>query len=175
MIKLIITDYQIIVTLILVLTAWKWGDWKNWKKYHPTILFYAMGDFCAGLVLYNFPLWSFESPLLGKTFSNLLITLVFFPATILLYLPHFPKKRIFQIIYIFLWSGLYTLIEFVSLLLGYFSHFNGWTIWWTFLFNLVMFSIFWVHFKKPLIAILITIFCAIILCIYFKVPLSTIK
>lgn len=175
MLKLIFTDYQIIVTFFLILAAWKWGDWKHWKLYYPTMLFFATGSLATDLVLMNYPLWSFESPLLGMTFSNLLITLVFFPATILIFIPHFPKKRNLQIAYIIVWALIYTLIEFLSDSLGFFSHYHGWSIWWTLLFNLLMFPIFIIHHKRPLLAISISFILAIIMLTYFKVPISSIK
>ena len=42
---LIFLDFQIVVTLIIVVIARKWGDWRNWKQYYPTILFFIATDF----------------------------------------------------------------------------------------------------------------------------------
>jgi hypothetical protein len=173
--KLIITDYQIIVTVLIVLAAWKWGDWKHWKLYYPTMLFFALGDFAAHLVTFNYPLWSYESPLLKKTFSDLLIASVFFPATILLYLTHFPKKPLSKTIYVIIWAVSYTLVEELAGLLGFFSHDNGWSIWWTLLFNSLMFPIFRIHFKKPLLALFVSFILAVALMLYFKVPWSAVS
>lgn len=173
-IKSVVTDYQIIVTAILVLAAWRWGDWRNWKLYYPTMLFFAVGDFSAHLLLYNYPLWSFESSILRKTFSDFLITLVFFPATLLLYLPHFPKKPLFKILYVSAWAVTYTIVEAISGALGFFSHYHGWTIWWSLAFNLLMFPIFRIHFKRPLAAIAISFVCAVSLIVYFRIPLDTV-
>ena len=32
-------DFQIAVSLAALLAAWRWSDWRNWKKYYPTILY----------------------------------------------------------------------------------------------------------------------------------------
>ncbi len=172
---LIITDYQILVTAIIVFCAWKWGDWKNWRTYYPTMLFFALGDFAYGLLTYNYQLWSFESPLLKKTLSDFLISLVFFPATLMLFLPHFPKGLKKQVPYVLLWVIIYTLIERASHLLGFFSYANGWTIWWSALFNLFMFPLLQLHHKKPQWALVMSAIVALSVLIYFKVPISSMK
>jgi hypothetical protein len=110
----IFTDYQIIVTLIIVTISLKWGDWKNWQRYYPTMLFYASGAFIYSLLTYRHPLWAYESPLLKTTFSDLLISLVFFPATIVLFLPNMPKGRLKQAMWVSFWILVYTITEMVS-------------------------------------------------------------
>lgn len=170
-----ITDYQIIVSIIMLLCAWKWGDWRNWKSYYPTMLFFALGDFAYGLLTYNFPLWEFESPLLKTTYSDFLISLVFFPATVLIFIPHFPNGLKKQVPYILLWATIYTLIERVSYLLGFFSYHNGWNIGWSILFNLFMFPLLKLHHKKPQWTILISIFIGFAVLTYFKVPFSSLR
>lgn len=171
----IITDYQIIVTVIMLLCAIRWGDWRNWKLYYPTMLFFALVDLLYGLLTYNYPLWEFESPLLKTTLSDILISLVFFPATILLYLPHFPKEIKKQVPYILLWVIIYTITEIVSHKLGFFSYHNGWNIWWSILFNLFMFPLLQLHHKKPHWTLLISIILAIMCLAYFKVPFNSMK
>ena len=171
----IITDYNIIVTLIMLICAWKWGDWKNWKSYYPTMLFFALGNFTYGLLTYNYPLWEYESPLLKTTYINLLISLIFFPATLLIYLPHFPKGLKKQVPYILFWVIIYTIIERVSYMLGFFSYHHGWNIWWSVLFNFIMFPTLQLHHKKPHWALLISVIVAIAVLTYFKVPFNSMK
>jgi hypothetical protein len=92
-----------------------------------------------------------------------------------LYLPHFPKKLIRQVLYIFLWVSLYTMVEILSFRLGFFSYHNGWSIGWSFLFNCFMFSILWIHHKRPLAAIGIAFVAAVVMLTYFQVPFSSMK
>ncbi|SDN40747.1 hypothetical protein SAMN04487897_102812 [Paenibacillus sp. yr247] len=28
----------LVLTFVCLITAWRFGDWRNWKKYYPTIL-----------------------------------------------------------------------------------------------------------------------------------------
>lgn len=48
--------FRIILVLVFVIIAWKWGDWKNWKLYYPTILFMILGDFVYIFLTYKKPL-----------------------------------------------------------------------------------------------------------------------
>lgn len=168
-------DYQITVSVIMALVAWKWGDWRNWKLYYPTMLYFIIGDFLYGLLTYNYALWEFESPLLKTVMSDILISFVAFPATILLFLPHFPQIWVKRILYILMWVVIYTVIEIISYHLGFFSYQNGWSIWWSILFNCMMFPMLRLYYKKPLIAWTITLPIVVIFLLYFKVPFSTMK
>lgn len=171
----IFTDYQIIVTFIITIAALKWGDWKNWRLYYPTILYFIVGDLLYTILTYNYPLWEFESPLLKTTFSDILICFVFFPATIFLYLPRFPKGVSKQILYVLLWVVIYTATEIISFTFGFFSYHNGWNIYWSILVNCFMFPSLWIHYKKPPLAWFLYFVLAAAVIIYFKVPLSSMK
>lgn len=168
-------DYQIIVSILIALAAWKLGDWRNWKKYYPTIQYFIIGEFLYDLLCYNYPLWSFESPLLKVTFSAILISFIFYPAAVLLYLPHMPTGWVKRILYVLLWVIIFSLTERISYLLGFFSYHNGWNIWLSVLFNIVMFPLLWLHYKKPLLACALLIGAAAVGLILFQVPISSIK
>lgn len=168
-------DYQIIVSIIISLAAWKLGDWRNWKKYYPTIQFFMIGEFLYDLLCYNYPLWSFESPLLKVTFSEILIAFVFYPSTILIYIPHMPTGRLKTILYVLLWVALYTITEELSYLLGFFSYHNGWNLGLSVLFNIVMFPLLWLHYRKPLWAWALLVIAAAAGLMMFHVPISSMK
>jgi hypothetical protein len=170
-----LVDYQIIVSAIMALAAWRLGDWRNWKLYYPTILYFIVGEFLYGLLCYNYPLWSFESPLLKSTLSEILIAFVFYPSTILIYLPHMPAAPAKKIAYMLLWVGIFSITEEVSYRLGFFSYHNGWSIWLSVLFNCTMFPLLWLHYRKPLWACaLLVVFAAAGLAV-FRVPLDSMK
>jgi len=171
----IFLDYQIAVTLILAFAAWKWSDYQNWRLYYPTMLFFIAGNFSYTLLTYNYPLWELESPLLKTTGSDFLIALIDFPATVLIFLPRYPKGRIKQVLYILLWVLIYTLIEIVSYALGFISYHNGWNIWWSVLFNLILFPLLRLHHEKPPLAWLASMVLAFLFFAHFKLPFSSMK
>lgn len=127
------------------------------------------------MLCYNYPLWSFESPLLKATLSEVLIAFVFYPSTILIFLPHMPSAWGKRILYILLWAGIFTVTEEISYLLGFFSYHNGWTIWLSVLFNLVMFPLLWLHHRKPLWADALLIVCAAVGLWMFGVPVGSMR
>ncbi|TGE34047.1 CBO0543 family protein [Desulfosporosinus sp. Sb-LF] len=171
----VFTDYQIIVTIIIVAISLKWGDWRNWKRYYPTMLFYITGNFVYDLIAYNYPLWEYESPLLKTTFSDLLIALVFYPATIVLYLPHIPKGFLKQALWVTFWVCVYSIVEIVSYGFGFFSYHNGWSIGWSILFDCFMFPLLWLHYRKPVWGLLMAVAMAYTVIWYFQIPFSSMK
>lgn len=173
-------DYQVLVTIFLIGLAWKLGDWKNWERYYPTILFILVVNFSYNVICYNYPLWEYESPLLKTTGSDLLLNLTAFPALIFTYLSLFSARMQYKdvpmkVLYILFWVIFLSLIEWLSFNLGFFSYFHGWSIWWSVLFNCVMFPIMWLHYKRPLWAIGVSLICAIFVISYFQIPFSSMK
>jgi hypothetical protein len=168
-------DYQIIVSIIMVVLAWKLSDWRNWKLYYSTMLFYIAADFLYALLTYNYPLWQLESPILKVTFSDILISCVFVPATILIYLNRFPNGWKKGTAYVFLWVCIYSITEMFSYILGYISYHHGWSIWYSILFNCFMFPLLYLHYRKPIWAISLTLICCTAGLIYWKIPFDSMK
>ncbi|WP_408009737.1 CBO0543 family protein [Pseudalkalibacillus sp. A8] len=145
-------------SIIYTLAAWKWGDWRNWKTYYPTILFFLVGDLLYQFLFHDYSMWEFENLRveslihLNHTHISLFLMAVKYPATILIYLGNFPKRPIYQFLYILLWVFIYCLNELTNLWLGVISFHNSWHFGWSILFNFSMFVILFVHHKKPLLA-----------------------
>ena len=76
-----------------------------------------------------------------------------YPATVIVYLSHFPKERMKQTFYIIFWIILYVLAEIIGLhVFGLIDHFNGWNMWWSFLFDIILFGTLYIHYKRPILA-----------------------
>nr|WP_295970302.1 CBO0543 family protein [uncultured Bacillus sp.] len=134
---------------------WRFGEWKNYKTYYPTILFMIIGDLLYNLFTSQTPTWSYNPDFICRnhTLVNLWVMMTTYPATVLIFLPHYPERRSKQILYIFLWSVLYGLIETIGIyLVGNISHHNGWNMWWSMAFNIVLFTMLPIHHKRPLLA-----------------------
>lgn len=160
----------------MVLAAWKWGDWRNWQKYYPTILFLALGNFVAGFILYNYPLWLSYSTLFKITITESVLTFILFPATVLIFLPHFPVKGLIkQASYVLIWVALYSAWEWIAHLIGAFKYYNYWTFWWSVAFNCIMFPLLWLHYRRPLRGLFAALIIASFVIIYFNVPYSRLK
>ncbi|MFE7061002.1 CBO0543 family protein [Sutcliffiella sp. NPDC057660] len=173
---------HVVYNLIFLLIAWKWGDWKNWEKYYPTILFYIIGDLLHNFIMYNHHVWVFHENLLPEllpnhTFISLVIMFVCYPATILIYLKYFfrTKSMIGRALQYGFWVAIYLVIEYVNLHFGLISHHNSWHMGWSLLFLMVMFALFPIHFKKPLVALILSIPFVLFLWFQFDIPIEKLK
>lgn len=141
--------------IISLLIGWKFGDWRNLEKYYPTILFLVIGDLLYNILMYNDPTWSYNRNwiLPNHILVNLWIMITVYPATVIIYLFFFPNKKIKRIFYIFVWVILYILLELLGLhIFGLIDHFNGWNMWWSFLLDIILFVMLFIHHKRPLLA-----------------------
>ncbi|WP_354669956.1 CBO0543 family protein [Paenibacillus sp. BSR1-1] len=166
-----------LLNLMFLVTAIKWGDWKNWRTYYPTWLFFIGGDLFKNALLHDHPFWTYKETILGSRilFGHLIIDIliitVAYSSTLLIYLGKFPTQRLKQIGWVLFWVAIYSLIEFINLnYLNLIEHHNGWNMFWSILFNLVMFTVLKIHLEKPLIAWLISLIFLSILLYIFHVP-----
>lgn len=164
--------YMHITAIIMsLLICYKWGDWRHWNKYYSTIQFFIIGDLMYNVLFNNTMLWRYVCPSLNHTLINLFIMITVYPSTILVFIPHYPKGVINQVIYIFSWTVLYVVVEYISCVLGSFKHDNGWNIVWSSIFCIIMFPLIYLHYRRPLFAWLFTIIEAIIFIVIFQVDI----
>jgi hypothetical protein len=166
----------ICITLIWVIAFWK-SDWRNWEKYHSTILFMIAGNFFVGLITYEFTLWDLSSELGGHLINDFLIALIFFPASLLIYFTHFPKNKnlLMKILYMAIWAIIFTIIEFIQFRLENIHYFNGWNAWKSLLLNLAMFPVLTIHHFRPLLAYFLYSVEVILLITICDIPISGFK
>lgn len=165
----------LILAPIFVLCCWKWGDWKNWKGYYPTILYFILLDFLTNFLTANYPLWEFKHSMINHTLADILISFTVFPSTVMLYLPYYPKKLLKQVAYISFWIILYVLIELVSFKTGTIVYKNGWNIWWSVAFEVEIFVMLRFFYKHPLLAWPVSWILMAITLIILKLPISNMR
>jgi hypothetical protein len=166
----------ILINAIYLIAGIKWGDWRNWKKYYPTLLFLIIGDFLYNFLLYEKSMWIFHDVILpNHTMVTLLAMVISYAVTVLIYLGRFPKGWKKRSLWFLLWSGIYLLIEYVNSMLGFITYHNGWNMWWSGLFTGIIFLILPIHHKKPLLAWLLSIVIILSLLSIFGVKISDMK
>jgi hypothetical protein len=167
--------YIILLALISILLCYKLGDWRNWKKYYPTTLFFILSNAVCIDLTCNHPLWLYKPTVINETFTDLFISITAYPSTVMMFIPHFPKEKIKILLHISLYAAVYTAAEFMAVKLGSFTYHNGWNIWCTVIFNFLLFPILMLHYKKPLCAWLIALIAPHVLFFIFKIPYSVVK
>ncbi|MDP4171106.1 MAG: CBO0543 family protein [Bacillota bacterium] len=167
---------HVVIVILVLLASFKWGNWNNWREYHASMLFITAGGLLYEYIVKEFTLWNFHTDFLfSHEMTVILYALIAMPVSILIFLSHFPERKFQQLIYIFLWSGVYILIEYILNCFGRIEYKHGWSIWHSFLFDLVMFSVIALHHHSPFRAYLLSIFITIFLIDYFNVPFVVTK
>jgi len=153
-----------------------WGDWRNWKQYYSTILFFIIGDFLYNFLLYKKSMWLFHDLILPNHTMITLLALVFsYSATVLIYLGRFPKGWIKRSLWFLLWVGIYIAIEYFNNRMGFITYHHNWNFGWSIFFTCIIFIILPIHQKKPLLAWLLSIIIIVSLLIIFDVKISDMK
>lgn len=165
----------IVMSLVCIGLCYKWGKWKNWKIYYSTILFYIIGMLTAEIITDDKPLWLIKYSFWNNTLADYFIGYFIFPCIIILFLSNFPKHKIRQIAYIFIFVFVLSSVEYVAHIRKAISYHNGWTFVWSILLYIGMFPLLQLHYKKPLLAWLIFFTMVMIGSFYFKISLIALK
>lgn len=164
---------HLLFTIATVLIALKWADWKNWQKYHLTMLFVIIGNLLYNYLYHEHYLWVLKSDAFpNSTIVEILYTFVLFPLTVLLFLSNYPNTVKGQIIRNLKFIAIYIIIEWVYLKLGRIVHNYGWNIWWSLAWDCMMFPMWVLHHKKPLVAYGVSALTVVIMLMLFPVNFS---
>ncbi|WP_405083770.1 CBO0543 family protein [Priestia megaterium] len=167
---------RLTLPFIFLIGAWRFGDWRNWKNYYPTILFLIIVDFGISILLYEYPLWKFEKSLFfqNHTIIDFFIVLTEFCPMILIYLYRYPfqLRWFWQVGYIGIWSIFWIIVEGVFKFTNLISYHNNWNFFWSCLVWIFMFLGLLLHYIKPIWAWLLCFSCTAFLIIYFHIPVS---
>jgi len=161
--------------LLFVFAAYKWGDWRNWKRYYPTILFFWFGGILQYGWFYQHSLWALYSSGVPHLFIELYYKFVISSSAVILFLSNYPNLLWKQVLYIVLWVGIYSVDEWGVHKLGYFSYFHGWSLNWSILVNFIMFPTFRLHHEHPIPALVLLMGFMTLLMYLFNVPLREIQ
>lgn len=164
---------HISVTIFTIIIALKWGDWKNWQKYHTTMLYIAMCNLLYYFVYYGHWLWQYKPDfLVNHVIADVLSTFIIVPLTGLIFLTDYPDTVKGQLFRNIKFITIYILFEMAYYLHGIFVYNYGWNIWWSLAWNCMMFPLWALHHKKPLTAYCTSIIVIIIMLILFPVSFT---
>ena len=169
--------------LVFVLCVWivfgiVFVDWKSWKEYYPTILYYCTMNFLYEFLYYNHTLFAFRAvttSLLNHTIIQLAFIFFIMPVADLIYLQRYPRNWKNAVIYIFVWSTFFWAIEFLFFQKGMFVYDNGWNIWHSYWFDILMFVMLRIHFKRPVLALALSAVAVAAMVLCFPIPFENLK
>lgn len=167
---------HIAIAFLTIIASFKWGNWRNWRKYHASMFFISTGGLLYEYIVKDNTLWKFHPDLLyGHDMVVIVYALITMPVSIFLFLSHFPERWSQRLIYILLWSGIYISVEWILYKFERISYKNGWNIGYSFLFDIVMFSVIALHEFYPFRAYILSFFIIIFLITYFHIPFKFAK
>ncbi len=170
--------YLIFVVCVWIIFGIIFIDWKSWKEYYPTILYYCVVNALYDFLYYNHSLWEFRAittDYLNHTIISIVFYFIVIPISIFIFLQRFPTRTLNKVIYILAWAFFYWIIEFFYVTKGMFIYKNGWNIWHSLWFDVLMFLMIRLHYKKTRLALIITFFTIIIFVIMFPIPFASLK
>lgn len=136
------------------------ADLQRWRQYYSTMLYSSLANALYILLCYQYPLWQLEPHgLANQTLTDLLFILVCMPLSTFVYLSKYPAGRSYmrQILYLALFVGIFVIKEVLFIRFKAISYYNGWNLLWSIGFDLVMFLMLYLHFRRPLLALAVSI------------------
>jgi hypothetical protein len=169
--------YLLLFTVIYLLIAIPMTEWTKWKKYYTTIQYYVICDLLYNFLFYDHTLWEYrsvETEWLNHTIIDLIFTFLIIPVAIYFYLSFLPEgKKMY--VYITGWVILFEIIEFFFHQKGLFLYHNGWNAMWSFLFNIVLFTMLRLHYRSNVKAIILTVPVIALLLWFFHPSFADLK
>lgn len=169
--------YLIIVLAVYIVFAKIFVDWKRWKEYYPSIQYFIICNLLYNFIFYEHTLWKYNAVTvdwLNHTFIELAFSFFIVPIVIMIYLRYYPKGKK-QLLYLAIWIIYFTFIEYLFEKKGLFIYENGWNIYWSFLFNTILFTVIRIHYQNYLLAFIISIPIIGVLLFLFHPALSELK
>lgn len=155
--------------VFMIFALFKWGDYKNWQKYHSTMLYFVMGNLLYNFLTASYFLWRLDADFISNhTLTELIYSFIVFPITALLFLSNYPEKK--KLYYMSKWVFIYVAVEYLFTLTKHIEYQYGWTLGWSAFFDVFMFPMLLLHYKKPLLAYAISIPIGVFFIWYFNVP-----
>lgn len=157
--------------ILLMLAAAMTRAYGKWREYYGTIVFVSLCNLLYNFFCDRYLLWALNPEiLLNHKTADLLNTVVFLPATVLLYLKYFPGQSRWKYLYYVLWVLGYSALEFTWYAFGRITYHHGWNFFWSMGFYLLMFMTIRLHETRRAAALWILVLTTAILLVYFKVP-----
>lgn len=134
------------------------GIWREWEKYHATMLFFSFMELEYILIAStnNYFLWKILPDMgMNRVSTVSLYVAIIFPLTTLLFLSKDTNNLKESTIQIGKWVLIYSSIEWIATLTNRIAYYNGWTLWQSIIFDAILFWGLKLHYKRPIIAYII--------------------
>ncbi|WP_336773913.1 CBO0543 family protein [Paenibacillus sp. MMO-58] len=164
---------HLILGVITVLAAWRYGDWRHWQRYHHTMMFIVIGNLLYNFLTAGHFLWKLKPDFLpNHSMTEMVYTFVIFPATALMFISNYPDRYSKIIGHYLRYIGVYVGVEWFFMLTDRIIYQYGWNLSWSIFFDCTMFPLLWIFHRKPLVAYGIMFLLCLFYIWYFKIPVN---
>lgn len=162
------------LAILSIITALWWSDRRHWKRYHSTMLYMTSGAFLYEYLTKDQSMWEFHADFLyNHTIKVVVYAVLTMPLNILLFLSTLPEKGFWKKSrHIALWITIYASVEWVMVYTGRITYHNNWTLFYSILFDIMMFPMMILHSRRPGIAYLLSVGIVCFLIYAFQVQLD---
>ncbi|WP_442872800.1 CBO0543 family protein [Caproicibacter sp. BJN0012] len=162
------------MAIIAVYLCYKKGDWKHWKLYYPTILYYIIISINVSIITDEKPLWLFYGSSPIDRGCNYVLEFIVFPCIIILFLSNFPEQHLKQVFYLSSYILILSFCEMMFCITKEIVYYNGWNIWLSVILYIMTFPLLILHDRNPLAAWFISFLLIYGMITYFKIPINSI-
>lgn len=133
------------------------------------MLLVMAGNLLYQFIYYSHLLWEIQPDITNHTVVEVFYSVFIFPLTALMFLSNYPVPFKNQILHILKYIAVYTFFEFVFSISGRITYHYGWNLFWSLGWNFVMFPIWALHHKRPLMAYGVSSIVVIVILLIFPV------
>ncbi len=149
------------------------GKWERWKEFLPTFYYWALFSCFYEYISYigNKHLWEFDRNFISLFVTETLYTFIFYPSMIILFLGNYPQGKYQKILHYIKWISLSILVETIAFKIGAIKFAHGWSMGWEVFFYSTMYPMLMLHHKKPLVALILSVFFVLFYILIFNYQL----
>ncbi|HYK74725.1 MAG TPA: CBO0543 family protein, partial [Pseudoneobacillus sp.] len=144
---------HLLIAIILGVTAYFKGNWKEYSKYINTIFYVVILNLLYEVLCKDKLLWVYNPTFFPKSqiITTLIYSFIVLPCITLIFLSNYPfhQKKQKQVLYIFKWIVASFIIESIYLYFDKIDLKNGYKYWMEPLFYFVMYMMIRLHFSRP--------------------------
>ncbi|WP_391563867.1 CBO0543 family protein [Paenibacillus cremeus] len=142
---------------ILLFLALRYAKWSKWREFYPTILYMVMLNLLYSYIVKTTPLWLYKSSLVPQGLLDIIVIYIVEPSMTILFLSYHPLRWRHISLYWAAWIIVFSAIEYIFFLTDRMDYFNGWNMYWSVIFYIIMFPMLFLHYKKPPVALMLSI------------------
>ncbi|WP_226665321.1 CBO0543 family protein [Metabacillus litoralis] len=162
--------------LACIFFVYKFANLREWKNYHPTLLYICVINLLYNFLLANYDLWKYQPDFYSNhSLTEVGNSIILLPAIAYIFLTYYPENQGMRKIlkYYLKWIVWSLVIESVYVYFGKITFHHGYKFWMEPFFYILMYTFVRLHYKKPLLTYFLSVIVVLLLLWIFDIPVTT--